>query len=53
MSELGRAAPINGSVAFPYAFPKPGRYRIWVQVKHGAKILTGAFDADVKVAPAA
>lgn len=37
-----------GVVRIPYAFPTPGRYRMWVQVKHGGKILTGVFDLDVK-----
>jgi hypothetical protein len=34
-------------IAFPYEFPKPGRYRIWVQVKTDGKVRTGVFDAQV------
>jgi hypothetical protein len=40
----------NGVVSFPYAFPKPGKYHMWVQVKHGGRILTGAFAFDVQPA---
>jgi len=37
----------SGQVTFPYAFPKPGHYRVWLQIKREGKILTGVFDANV------
>jgi hypothetical protein len=52
LTEMERAGRMMGdsagsSVSFPYAFPKPGRYRLWVQVKRDRRILTGVFDAEV------
>ena len=38
---------LPSSVSFPYGFPTPGRYRIVVQMKHGAIIETALFDAAV------
>ncbi|MEJ7810188.1 MAG: hypothetical protein WKG32_07180 [Gemmatimonadaceae bacterium] len=36
-----------GIVTFPYAFPSPGRYRLWVQVKRAGVVETGQFDVTV------
>jgi hypothetical protein len=40
--------PISNTVEFPYGFPSPGRYRIFVQMKHGSTVETGTFDATVQ-----
>jgi hypothetical protein len=40
--------PMSGQLTFPYEFPKPGRYRIWVQAKPDRRVLTGTFDVDVR-----
>jgi hypothetical protein len=40
--------PIPPTVEFPYGFPSPGRYRIFIQMKHANTVETGVFDADVR-----
>jgi hypothetical protein len=37
-------------VHFPYVFPKPGDYRVFVQVKESGRVETAAYD--IKVEPA-
>jgi len=51
MSHLPAAATAEGTVAFPYAFPEPGTYHIWVQARTEGRILTGAFVTTVRPAP--
>jgi hypothetical protein len=46
MMDTGTGALPN-KVGFPYGFPTPGKYRIFVQMKHGDTIETGSFDANV------
>jgi hypothetical protein len=41
------AARLPNVVRFPYGFPTPGRYRLFVQMKHSQTIETAVFDADV------
>ena len=46
------AMPESGSlppeVRFPYGFPQPGDYRIFVQIKRAGRVETGVFDAHVQ-----
>ena len=44
----GHAMPLDSRVAIPYAFPTAGAYRLFVQVKRGGKVMTGAFDLDAR-----
>ncbi|HEV7401612.1 MAG TPA: hypothetical protein VGO11_01750, partial [Chthoniobacteraceae bacterium] len=42
--------PAAREVTFPYAFPREGNYRLWVQVRIGGRIRTGTFEVSVKPA---
>jgi hypothetical protein len=39
---------LTSTVRFPFAFPTPGRYRVWVQVKIDGVVRTAAFDTTVE-----
>jgi len=48
MDMSGEAEAVTPSVEFPYGFPSAGRYRVFIQMKHGGVVETGVFDAEVR-----
>jgi hypothetical protein len=48
MAGTALSGPLPAVVRFPYGFPQPGDYRIFVQVKRAGRIETGVFDAHVE-----
>ena len=44
MSENAESEKVSPTVEFPYGFPSPGRYRIFIQMKHGNTVETGVFE---------
>ncbi len=47
MDAMATPGPIAPSVDFPYGFPTPGRYRIFIQMQHAHTVETGVFDTQV------
>jgi len=43
-----RMAALPSEVTFPYGFPEPGDYRVFVQVKRAGRVVTAAFDTHVE-----
>jgi hypothetical protein len=48
MAGMTMEGKLGGDVAFPYGFPSPGSYRVFVQVKRDGRIETAAFDVNVE-----
>jgi hypothetical protein len=44
MAGMDMSATPASEVSFPFGFPSAGRYRVFLEMKHGSIIETGAFD---------
>jgi hypothetical protein len=49
MDHAGHTGMAPSEVSFPYEFPQPGRYKLWVQVKTGGAVRTGVFETEVRL----
>ena len=45
---MADSGPLPPEVRFPYGFPQPGVYRIFVQIKRAGRVETAVFDARVE-----
>ena len=48
MAMPSSASVLSPEVSFPYGFPKPGEYRVFVQIKRAGQVETGVFDTHVE-----
>ena len=46
--QMVSSRPLPPEFSFPYGFPHPGTYRIFVQIKRAGQVETGVFDAHVQ-----
>ena len=44
---MGAGTVLEDAFGIPWGFPRPGRYRVWVQVRRAGAIRTATFDVEV------
>jgi hypothetical protein len=47
MPDTHHAESVPAEISFPYGFPQPDDYRLFLQVKRAGQVQTAVFDANV------